>query len=358
MLGWTLYGVFMSVQSFVVNTRAGKPITIWYALLNDMVYAGLWMLLTPVVLNIARRFPLTKANLRKTIPIHLGASIGIALLHKFVHTFAIVLYRMQTENFAFSWDYQLGALISYFDYGIPLYWILILLNYAFDYYGRYKENELKAAQLETQLAQAQLQALKMQLQPHFLFNTLNAISVLIRKEPDLARKTLGRLSDLLRQSLENVGVQHVTLREELDFVERYLQIEQTRFGDRLSVEWNVSDDVLDAMVPTMILQPLVENAIKHGIAKQRAEARIEVRAERENSSLKMIIRDNGVGLGRNGTLRDGVGLASTRARLKELYGERQSFALTARSGRGTEAALTIPFSTFEVSQEREEAESL
>lgn len=349
--------MFMSVQSFVVNTRAGRPITIWYALLNDMVYAGLWMLLTPVVLNIARRFPLTKANLRKTIPIHLGASIGIALLHKFVHTLAIVLYRMQTESFAFSWDYQFGALISYFDYGIPLYWILILLNYAFEYYGRYKETELKAAQLETQLAQAQLQSLKMQLQPHFLFNTLNAISVLIRKEPDLARKTLGRLSGLLRSSLENVGVQHVTLREELDFVGRYLQIEQTRFGDRLLVVWNIDDDVQDAAVPTMILQPLVENAIKHGIAKQRGEARIEVCAERENDLLKMSIQDNGIGLGRNGTLREGVGLASTRARLRELYGERQSFVLSARNGRGTEATVRIPFIPLNEPQEVKGPES-
>jgi hypothetical protein len=274
-IGWTLYGLFMSSQSYVVNLRAGRPMTWTTALFNDMTYAALWMLFTPLILFLARRYPLNKSNLRKTIPLHLGASICIALAHKSVHTLVHSLYRMQSEQFQLTWDYFVRNLIAYFDYGVPLYWILILLNYAFDYYSRYKEEEVKAAQLESQLAQAQLQALKMQLHPHFLFNTLNAISVLIQNNPELARRTVGRLSELLRYTLDNVGVQKVSLAEELEFLNRYLQIEQTRFGDRLTVKIEVEEELKHAAVPNMILQPLVENAIKHGIAKKRGAAVIE-----------------------------------------------------------------------------------
>jgi sensor histidine kinase YesM len=305
------------------------------------------MLLTPVVLWLARRFPLTKSNLRQTIPIHLGASIAIALVQKLSHSTVVALYRTFADGYQLNWNDLSSALISYFDYGIPLYWIIILLNYAFDYYSRYKENEIKAAQLESQLAQAQLQALKMQLHPHFLFNTLNAISVLIQNNPELARRTVGRLSELLRYTLDNVGVQKVSLEEELEFLDRYLQIEQTRFGDRLTVKMEVDDALKNASVPNMILQPLVENAIKHGISKKRGQAVIEVQAHRDNGSLTLSVKDNGMGLPEeftdNSAQRDGVGLASTRARLRELYGDAQSFELCAQPSGGAQAKVTIPY---------------
>ena len=342
-IGWTLYGLFMAAQSYVVNARAGRPILWSAALFGEMTYAALWALLTPLILALARKFQLTRSNLRTTIPLHLGASVAMALVHKSVHTLIHALYRGQTEGFQLTSDYFFRNLMSYFDYGIPLYWIIILLNYAFDYYGRYKENELKAAQLESQLAQAQLQSLKMQLHPHFLFNTLNAISVLIQKNPELARRTVGRLSELLRYTLDNVGVQKVTLREELEFLDRYLQIEQTRFGDRLSIATNIADAALEAAVPNMILQPLVENAIKHGISKRRGRASIEVSAAKENGGLRLIVKDNGVGLSENGEIHEGVGLSSTRARLKELYGERQSFELESVLDGGAKATVVIPF---------------
>jgi two-component system, LytTR family, sensor kinase len=343
-VGWTLYGLFMSTQSYVVNLRAGRPVSIEDALLNDMLYAALWAALTPLVLWCARRFPLERLAILRTILIHLALSFGIAILHKSVHSGIMTLYKVMTAGGEFSWDVHIRQLISYFDYGIPLYWIIILLHYGSEYYSRYQEKAVKAAQLEAQLAQAQLQALKMQLHPHFLFNTLNAISVLIQKDPDLARRTVGRLSELLRYTLDNVGAQEVSLREELEFLDRYLQIEQTRFGDRLVVKIDVDEALKDAVVPNMILQPLVENAIKHGIARRRGEAAIEVSAQRENGSLTMIVRDNGVGLP-HGERKDGVGLSSTRARLKELYGEQQSFVLSNVAGGGAEAILTIPFMT-------------
>ncbi len=344
---WTAYGLFMSTQSYVVSMRAGRPVSITYALLNDVTYAYCWALLTPVILWLARRFPLEKLALLRNFFVHLGLSFGIALSHKFAHGLLLSVYRISVDGVAFSWDYQLRNLISYFDYGIPLYWIVLLLNYGYDYYSRYQEKAVRAAQLETQLAQAQLQALKMQLHPHFLFNTLNAISVLIQKDPELAKKTVGRLSELLRYTLDSAGAQEVTLREELDFLERYLQIEQTRFGDRLTVKIDVDETIRDASVPNMILQPLVENAIKHGIAKRRGDALIEVSARRENGSLRLCVKDNGAGLNANAESKDGVGLSSTRARLRELYGEKQSFSLTATPEGGAEAIVELPFTTTE-----------
>ncbi len=344
-VGWTLYASFMITQSYVVSLRSTRPSSFVNIFVNDSVYALIWMVITPVVLWLARRYPLTKSNLRQTIPIHLGASIVIAAFHKLSHSSLVALFRMYADGYVLNWNDLMSALISYFDYGIPLYWIIILLNYAFDYYGRYKENEIRAVQLESQLAHAQLQALKMQLHPHFLFNTLNAISVLIQKNPELARRTVGRLSELLRYTLDNVGVQKVSLEEELEFLDRYLQIEQTRFGDRLTVKIQVDDALKSAVVPNMILQPLVENAIKHGISKKRGDALIEVQARRDNGSLTLSVKDNGIGLSdeMSGAQRDGVGLSSTRARLRELYGEAQSFELCAQPSGGAEAKVTIPF---------------
>ncbi|MBI5471239.1 MAG: histidine kinase [Ignavibacteriae bacterium] len=340
---WTAYGLFMSTQSYVVSLRAGRPVTIAYALVNDMTYASCWALLTPLILLLARRYPLGNLTLLRNFLIHLGFSFALALSQKFVHGLLISSYRLIVEGVAFSWDFQVRNLIAYFDYGIPLYWIVLLLNYGYDYYSRYQERAVRAAQLETQLAQAQLNALKMQLHPHFLFNTLNAISVLIQKDPELAKKTVGRLSELLRYTLDNVGSQQVTLREELAFLERYLQIEQTRFGDRLTVRFEVDEEIKDATVPTMILQPLVENAIKHGIAKRRGDARIEVSANRDNGSLQLRVKDNGVGLASESEVKDGVGLSMTRARLRELYGSQQSFSLNALPEGGTEAIVMMPY---------------
>jgi LytS/YehU family sensor histidine kinase len=202
---------------------------------------------------------------------------------------------------------------------------------------------LRASQLEAQLAQAELQVLKMQLQPHFLFNTLNTIAVLIRKDPDAATEMVGRLSALLRFVLEHSGVQEVSLRTELELLDRYLQIEQTRFGERLSVRLAIDPEALDGRVPNMILQPLVENAIKHGISKRRGAGYIEVTAARINGSLRLEIRDDGENFNGDSTVQEGVGLGNTRARLQQLYGDRYSFRLSRNGDHGTVASLEVPF---------------
>jgi hypothetical protein len=212
-------------------------------------------------------------------------------------------------------------------------------------YRRDRDRALVASRLESRLAQAQLQVLKMQLQPHFLFNTLNGISVLIHEDPVRASTTIARLSEFLRLTLENSGLQEVPLRKELEFLDRYLQIELVRFGDRLSVDMDVPPELREALVPNLILQPLVENAIRHGVSKRRGAARIHIRAQRENGRLAVHVTDNGAGLNgaASGPLREGVGLGNTRARLHQLYGDDCVLELQGLPEGGVDVSFGIPF---------------
>jgi two-component system LytT family sensor kinase len=233
------------------------------------------------------------------------------------------------------------------DYGVMLYWLILLISYSFNYQRRYREGEVRATRLEAQLAQAQLQALKMQLHPHFLFNTLHSISALVHKNPDAADKMIARLGDFLRLTLENSGAQEVSLQEELEFLKCYLEIERIRFQDRLTVQMDIEPQALDARLPNLILQPIVENAIRHGISPQTSAGRIEIEARRLNGTLQVQVTDNGPGLSSDsntGTIvKAGVGLANTQARLKQLYGDQHRLDLANAASGGLTVILEIPF---------------
>jgi two-component system LytT family sensor kinase len=244
------------------------------------------------------------------------------------------------------WTSYWGRFFDEYHLELIAYGMIIGVGYAFDYYARYREREFRASQLEAQLAQAQLQALKMQLHPHFLFNTLNAIAGLVRDRKDKAAvQMLAGLSDLLRHTLENAGKQEIPLREELDFLELYLDIQQMRFSDRLKVRMEVAPETLNARVPNLILQPLVENAIRHGIAVRVSSGLVAVSARRENGLLHLKVADDGPGLKRDWRLEDGVGigLSNTRERLNQLYGREHRFEVRNREGGGVEATLLIPW---------------
>ncbi len=342
-VAWTLFGLFMTVQIYVVSTRLQQPVTWARVLFSEMSYAYLWMLLTPLVLHLSKRFSLEKPHFLRHAAFHFVFGFTFALLHRAAFGFITGFHNSITAAAPFSWSQWLTRVITYLDYGVLLYGMILIIDYALQYQRRYQQNLLRTAQLETQLAQAQLQALKMQLHPHFLFNTLNAISVLIGKEPELARQTLRRLSELLRLALENAGTQLVPLKTELDFLQRYLQIERTRFEDRLHVQMNIAEEALPALVPNLILQPLVENAIQHGVMEQRGPAQLEISAQRANGSLRLQVRDNGKGLAVNGEHKTGIGLQNTRARLEKLYGERGRFSLVEAESGGVVAAIDIPF---------------
>jgi two-component system LytT family sensor kinase len=235
------------------------------------------------------------------------------------------------------------SLAYVFHGNLLTYSILVAATQGYLYYQRYRQGELRSAQLSAQLAQAQLQALRMQLHPHFLFNTLNSIATLIHKDPDAADQMTARLSDLLRLTLENIGVQEVPLAQELEFLERYLDIERTRFSDRLVVRIDVAPETLDASTPYLILQPLVENAIRHGIAARSLPGCVTVRAERDGEMLVLEVKDDGPGIPAASASNNGIGISSTRARLEKLYGDGHVFELNNAAEGGLAVKLAFPF---------------
>jgi two-component system, LytTR family, sensor kinase len=329
---WTLLGLLTTTRIKLGYAYAGNPISWRVSFIIAYCDWYVWAALFPLMLWLARRCSLEAGRRWRFVLLHLPLSVLLCLL-KIVLDFS--LRRMLAPNYARR------IFLSELSSVLFTYWAIVGVVYAFDYYRKYREHQLKASQLETQLAQAQLEALKMQLQPHFLFNTLHAISSLMHRDVEAADRMLARLSDLLRLTLENAGAQEVTLRQELEFLERYLEIEQTRFRDRLRVRMEIEPETLDARVPNLILQPLVENAIRHGIAARAAASSIEIRATRANGSLLMQVRDDGPGL--QAEIKEGVGLANTRARLAQLYGAAQRFELSNVADGGLLVSLTLPF---------------
>jgi sensor histidine kinase YesM len=231
-----------------------------------------------------------------------------------------------------------------FDWEMMTYWTIVGVGMAIKYMHEARARELSAAQLETRLVEARLHTLQRQMQPHFLFNTLNTISALMHRDVEAADAMIARLSDLLRMSLQRVGVQEVPLKEELDFLSKYLEIEQTRFRDRLTVVFDVQSDTLHALVPNLLLQPLVENAIKHGIGPRPTPGQITVRARRNGAMLELDVQDNGVGLSaaRLTDFNRGVGLSNTRSRLDHLYGSLHRFEFRQPAEGGLLVCIAIP----------------
>jgi LytS/YehU family sensor histidine kinase len=227
---------------------------------------------------------------------------------------------------------------------MPTFWGLVGVAHALRFYERAKARERREADLEARLAQARLEALRMQLNPHFLFNTLNSIASLVHDEPQTAERMIEALSELLRLALRGSNRQETTLREELGFLDHYLLIEQARFGDRLCLEKNIDISALGAVVPTLILQPLVENAVKHGIESRLSPGLIQITAEQVSKRLRLEVADNGRGLA-TPALSEGVGLSNTRLRLKELYGENGSMEVRTAGDRGFSVELFLPWRT-------------
>lgn len=344
---WTLVGIFFTGETVMRSHAAGRPLSVWRVLSWELFSCYVWLAFLPPVLWLGRRFRFERGRRAKSLPIHLLASLFIPLVQQGV--VALVLphlgYPPLHPAGSFIETYKLFLLFNY-PINVAVYWASIGAQHGIGYYQMYRERELRASQLETRLAQSQLQILKMQLHPHFLFNTLNTISELIHKAPDVAESMVTDLSDLLRLSLQNVGRQEVSLQQELDFLEKYLQIEQTRFHDRLRVQMKIDPLALDACVPNMILQPLVENAIRHGIAPLARGGQVEIQAARENGSLLLRVSDDGPGLPDAGAIEEGVGLSNTRARLERLYGAAHRFELRSAPDRGLTLDMTIPYRRF------------
>jgi hypothetical protein len=348
-LGWTLFALFMTGQSIAYRTQTGQLIDMPALLVREFSYAYVWAFLTPLVLRASEWLRIERPHRVRNILLHLLLSVLISVIHK-VSAGVIDAAFSATRGQEFSWTVQVQGVLAYFDYGILIYWILLLMKLALDYYRRFHEQGLKSSQLEAQLARAKLQALRMQINPHFLFNTLNAISVLVDKDPPAARQTIGRLGDLLRLALDHNGEHEIPLGRELEFLGKYLQIEQTRFGDRLTVSIDVPPELLGAAVPSLILQPVVENSIKHGVSKHRGNGRIDVSARATGNTLVLSVSDTNAGAVEGADVREGIGIGNTRSRLQSLYGDKARLSLTSRHGSGVLAMIEIPLHT--VSQEQ------
>jgi two-component system LytT family sensor kinase len=312
-----------AVVLYVGSLWAGRETTVVEALIGGSADWCLWLVLAPVVLWLAWRFPIGTRPWLPNVAVHLAAGLGVALVDVAAFTW---IYRATGVAYTEEPTYFQAcarAASLWLHWGLLVYWALVAGFHAVAYFRRAQQREIQTAQLESQLARAQLAALQMQLNPHFLFNTLHTIATYVRDQRRAAAVDLiAALGDLLRAALEGADSQEVTLAQDLSFVRKYLEIERQRFGDRLQVRIQVADPLLEARVPTMILQPLVENALRYGIGNPRDGGLVEIRADREDGTLVLRVRDNGAGFPAV-PLRPAdshLGLLNTRGRLERLYG--------------------------------------
>ena len=354
----TALGFFSAFAAFYfVSTFTEKRAAFGLLLALNLGYWYSWACITPGILWLSRKCPFDRATWKAAFPVHI-AGVFVATL---LHVMLVVASRMATYSAIGesidTWLVEAQQMfILNFDWEMMTYWSIVGLAHALRYHYEARARELNAAQLETRLVEAQLQTLQRQMQPHFLFNTLNTVSALMHRDVEAADAMISRLSDLLRMSLQRVGVQEVPLAEELDFLSKYLEIEQTRFRDRLTVVFDVQSDTLDALVPNLLLQPLVENAIKHGIGPRPTPGQIAVRARRSGALLELDVQDNGVGLSaaRLTDFNRGVGLSNTRSRLEHLYGSLHRFEFRQPAEGGLLVCIAIPMAELasEVGEDR------
>lgn len=359
----SVLGFFEALGSYASAYQGGVHYLGWKMALSwDLTKWNLWALLAPLIIWLSRLFPVNCDNHLRRGPAYILVVTCIAithfLLHNLLHSFIVYGtdgFTAFLANFSPFLAERYYVFISDFVVGILICGLILMGSNAHDYYRQMQSGETRAAQLEAQLAQAQLQALKMQLQPHFLFNALHSVSAHLR-DTKVARTMLARIGDFLRMTLDNAGAQEITLKQELDFLRCYLDIEQTRFRDRLTIEIDVEPETWDARVPNLILQPLIENAIKHGIAPHAKRGRIDVRARRLNGDLQVQIQDNGHGLGTEradilGLTREaenngrGIGIKTTQKRLTQLYSDSHRLEFRNQPEGGLIVTLRIPFTT-------------
>ncbi len=320
-----------------------QPIPYKRAFIVQFSACYLWALFTPLVLWLARRFCIDRNRWIRKMALHFVFSLVLVTVLISLH---FVVYMFLAGQASAITPLRLaGYLYPNLDRWLLVYWLILLMSHAFNYYNSYRKGELKASQLRTQLVQSQLEALKMQVQPHFLFNTLHSISALLSKDTEGARKMITRLGDFLRLTLENSGSMEVTLRQEIEFLNGYLEIERIRFQDRLTTDIQIDPTVLEARVPNLILQPIVENAMKHAVVNSRS-GHVEITAVPRNGAVHIEVKDNGPGLPVDRTLEvrrgKGLGLANTQARLVGLYGTAARFEMTNRPSGGLIVSIEIP----------------
>jgi two-component system LytT family sensor kinase len=351
-LAWTVVGLFFASQGLAQKFFTRDPTPWWHYIVSYLIGVYISAALTPGVIWLGRRFPFERKIWARRLALHLLCSVAFAVIQLLVES--AILSRLglfPTVMKGYAGTLIVLSILGFHQSALSYFTVLGIL-YALQYYRKYQERErdalrleLHSSELKSQLTTAQLSALKMQLQPHFLFNTLNAIMVLVRQQRGRqAEQTLSLLSDLLRCVLDDVENQEVPLRRELEYLQLYLSIERVRFQDRLHIDISADPAILEAAVPHMALQPLVENAIRHGIGRSSAAGSIRIRAARVNRMLELRVQDDGPGLPPAHTSQGhGIGLANTRARLRQLYGDAGQLTLENGEHGGAVATMILPY---------------
>jgi two-component system LytT family sensor kinase len=341
---WTVYGLLSAVGTHYRYAVIDQQFSWWRAAVAEVSFAWMWAVATPGVLWMAERFPIGKSRWRRNWLAHLGGAVVLGIVTKAAWDASI--FPMVHPEKAQPWELGRALRMSLLalDYGVLHYGIVLLAQLSSTYFRDAEKDRLRASRLEAELARAQLQALKMQLHPHFLFNTLHTISEMIHEDPHTAERMLIRLSDFLRLTLDHLGIPEVPLTVEIDFLKRYLEIEKMRFEDRLQVDFDVEPAALDGRVPSLILQPIVENALKHGLAKAAGVGRLRIGAQATGGKLYLRVVDNGPGIAAGGRpkLREGIGIANTRRRLQQAYGRDHIFSISNAAGGGCQVTIEMP----------------
>lgn len=349
--GATVLGFFFAAQMHYSGAALGRPVGWGQALYWTLGDWYEWAVLSPVLFWLARRFSFDRGRWRRSVGVHVVAGVLLSVVHLLLCGLAEQLQgRVEGHSVEFAASFR-RLFTNRFHFNLAVYGMIVCGWHAWDYYCKYREREAQARELAGRLARAQLQALRMQLNPHFLFNTLNAVSSLMLSDVPAANRMISRLGELLRLSLDTSDAQEVPLSQEIGFLRRYLEIEQMRFGDRLAVRIEVEPAALSAAVPSLVLQPLVENAIRHAIEPNPGPGRIEISGARNNGHLVLTVSDNGKdgrpgkpgGPAAGGRGQEGIGLSNTRRRLVQLYGPDQSFELGVADSGGWRVRLTLPF---------------
>ena len=345
----TLLGIFSTAQSYrlsSLNPRARIEGVELGALL--ILNLALWYIpaaLIGPIFRIAARVRLDSEKWIRAVVTHAFAALTFSIVHTAIMLAvrATLWPELRRLPAAALLTVAQSHYLRNLDWTLVTYAGVVGLSYALDYYRESQARALKAAHLETSLMEARIKALEAELHPHFLFNTLHAISTLVHTDPEAADRMISRLSDLLRLTFDRSGAAGIPLKEELEFLQKYLEIEQIRFRDRLSVRFDIDPETLDVEVPRLILQPIVENAIKHGIGPMSGHGLVQVSAKRRTGEIWIEVRDNGVGLSRNARnhLTSGVGLTNTRARLEWLYGSHQRLDFAEGEG-GLAVQMRLP----------------
>jgi signal transduction histidine kinase len=342
---WLVPALLSAFDNYM-QSRLGNERPDWRWVLFAGVDWLLYAVLTPAVFRISRRFPLQRDGLAGRIALHIVCALGMCVAWATLGQFLRLAIFHPPEGFGVMkfWRALEGWIFTTLPFGTGVYFALVGIEHALAYMAQARERETQAVRLTAQLAQARLGALRMQLNPHFLFNSLNAITVLVRDQNTAAAsRMLELLSDVLRLVLRAEASHETQLSTELDFLERYLAIEQVRFSDRLRPRIDVDPAIRRAAAPQLILQPLVENALRHGIARRADAGLLEIAARRDGDTLVLTVRDDGPGLDPAGATPTGLGLSNTRARLAALYGDRASLEIVNAAGGGVVATIRLPY---------------